>query len=346
MPPQLTRADSLREYFTGGTSDGSVQTNPQLSFGSFRSATEAASLGMVISTPIPNCTLVYAGGANPVGIGTLRAVDSAHLTWQPAGAALAGPPTGFTGLGDTNIVEADGAPGAYLRITAPGSFTPGTSGITLSYLADNVFSMDDVSVASAVTGISEYRATMVRNESASLVTAFQRWIATLATQQVSNVAQLTGSGAGTITTSGSFLDWPSTGWCRIETAGGTLKEVVYYSAKTIDSLTVPAAGRARLGTSAAAGTNTDKVYSVPGIAIAIDPFGVQASGTSIQLIAGSTTAPAGVTWNIGITAATGLQIGNLGVSQQVGLWMWREIPPGAISTPSVLNKTLDSFQAF
>src|ERR1035438_8718261 len=118
MPAQYTRADSLREYFTGGVSDGSAQTNSQLCFGGFRSATEALSLGMVISTPLTNVSPLYAGGANLAGVGLLKAIDSNHLTWRCPGSLQDGPPTSFLGTGDTQVVEAANAPGAYLRITA------------------------------------------------------------------------------------------------------------------------------------------------------------------------------------------------------------------------------------
>lgn len=346
MPAQFTRADSLRERFTGATSDLGVQGNPQLCFGNFASSTEATSLGMVIGTPLANVSPLYAGGANLAGVGILKAVDSNHLTWRCPGATQDGPPTSFLGTGDTQIVEAFNAPGAYLRVLASGPFTSGQSNITLSYLADNVFSMDDVSVANALAGISEYRATMVRNEAVSAVIGFQRWIATLGTQQVSDNTQLAGTGTGTIGTSGDFTTWPPTGWCRIETLTGTLREIVYYTARALNTLTIPAVGRARLGTTSSAGLGTDKIYPVPGIAIAEDPLGVQVFGTNIQTIASSTTGPVGVAWNLGILPATGLQIGNMNPSTQVGIWMWREIPPGAVSSPQVLNKVLDSFAAF
>ena len=348
MPGQYQRADSLREYLTGAVSDGGVQGNSQLAFGNFRSSTEATSLGLVIGTPLTNVSPLYAGGANLAGVGLLKAIDSHHLTWRYPGATQDGPPTSFLGTGDTQIVEAFNAPGAYLRVLASGAFTPGQSSITLSYLADNVFSMDDVNVANALAGISEYRATMVRNEAASAVIGFQRWIATLGTQRVSDNTQLAGTGAGTIGSSAvsAFQDWPASGWCRIESLSGTLKEVVYYTAKSINTLTIPAVGRARLGTTSTAGVNTDKIYPVPGIAIAIDPLGVQVFGTSIQTIGSSTTGPTGVTWNLGILPATGLQIGDMGTSTQVGIWMWREIPPGAVSTPQALTMVQDSFAAF
>lgn len=346
MSAVLTRADSLRSYLTGAASDGGVQTNPSNSLGHYRSATEAISLGMVITSAISGVTVQFAGGANPVGAGTLTAVDANNLTWKPFGAASAGPPTTFSGTGDLEIVEALGAAGQYLRISGTTPFVPGSSTVTLSYVPNNQFGFDNVLAADAAAGISHYRASMVRNEAANQVTVFQRWIALLGTQRTSNSGWLGASGAGSIVTSGSFSDWPASGWCQVRNSGGTLKEVVYYTSRTNTSLTVLAAGRALLGTTSVVGTLTDVVYPVPGIALAIDTAGVQAFGTSIQTIANAITAPTSVTWNLGITASGGLQIGSLNVSEQVGIWEWRQIPPGAISTPAAINKTWDAFTAF
>jgi hypothetical protein len=346
MVALFSHADALREYLTGAVGDGAAQVNPALSLGGYRSATEAVSLGISISSPISGVLILYAGGGNPVGAGTLIAVDANHLTWQPAGAANAGPPCNFSGINDVEVVEGP-TPGQYLRVQATTPLIPGQSTITLSYLADNVFSLIDVPIAAAQTGINEYRATMVRNESSNPVTAFQRWIGTLGTQQISNNGQLSGAGGpGTIITSGSFSSWPNQGWCQIQTAGGLLKEVVYYSARTNTQLTVPGNGREQLGTSFAAGLSTDLIIPVPPVAIGIDPTGAQAFGTSIQQVGAATSAPGGVFWSMGVTAASGLQIGTLLPAQQVGIWIWRQMPAGVIATPQALVQYQDSFNAY
>jgi hypothetical protein len=344
VPAQYTRADSLREYLTGASSDGGSQSNPLLSLGNYRSATEALSLGITIINPITGVIVQYAGGANPIGNGILTAIDTSHLTWQPSTATSPGAPAGFTGSADTEIVEADGSPGQYLRITGTTPFSIGVSTVSLSYLADNVFGFDDITIANAASGLNEYRATMIRNEGTGSISSFQRWIATLGTSQTSNIAVLSSSGSGIISTSGSFATWPASGWCQIQTSTGTLKEVVYYTARTLTSLTVSTRGM--LGTTATSGAITDSIFPCPGVSIAVDPTGVQSFGADIQSVANANTAPTGVTWNLGLTQSSGLQIGTLAVDQQVGIWMWRQIPPGAVSTPQAVTRLLDSFNAF
>jgi hypothetical protein len=342
---RFSHADALSEWLTGATGDGFAQSNPNLSLGGHRSSTEAASLGITIGSPISGVSVLYAGGANPVGQGVLAAVDPFSLTWQPLGASTAGPPAVFASGTSIQVVEALNAPGQYLRVQGTTPFVVGQQTVTLAYLANNIFGMDNVSIANAIAGISEYRATILRNESSQPISAFQRYVATLGTPQTSNVTFLGASGSGTITTTGSFATWPTTGWCQIRNAGGTLKEIVYYTARTNTVLTIPAAGRAALFTTPQTGASTDLLYPVPGVAIGLDPAGVQSFGAAIQLIPG-TSAPAGVTWNAEVTAAGGLQVAALNPGQQFGVWLWRQIVGGTIATPLALTELLDSFNAF
>lgn len=343
MSNQYTHADILREWLTGAASDGAAQTSPNLSFGNYRSATEVGTLGIYIVNAIPNVYVLFAGGANPLGTGQLIALDSQTLVWQPASYLGPGPAMVFSGSNDVEIVEAFGNPAAYLRVQATPPFTPTTSFITLSVEYNNLYAMDDVSIADATAGISEYRAGMLRNEGTASIGSLQRYLALLGTPQLSNTTQLGASGSGTLVTTGSFADWPLAGWCRIQTSGGAWRETVYYTSRTGTVLTVLAAGRALFGTSAAAGASTDTLQPIPGFAIAIDTAGVQASGSAIQTIANGTTAPTSVTWNQGVSPSTGLQIGSLGTSKEVGIWYWRQLPAGAIATPQALGSFMDQF---
>jgi hypothetical protein len=343
---QYTRADSLREYLTGATSDGGAQASPAASLGGYRSSTEALSLGILITGILPGTAVQYAGGANPIGAGILTALDTNHLAWQPAGATQQGPPAFFVSTGDVKVVEAYGAPGQYLRVQGTLPFTPGACGVVLSYLVDNFFGFDDVTITQAAGGFSEYRATVVRNQSTSAIGNFQRWVALLGTPQTPNVGSLPASGAGILSTNGTFIDWPTTGWCRIATSSGSLREIVYYNARTNTALTVPAAGRALLGSSSSAGAATDVISPVPGVALGVDPTGVIPFGTAIQTIANANTPPTGVTWATGITPATGAQIGAMAVNYQVGIWAWRQMPAGAVSTPQAVTLFNDNFNAF
>lgn len=343
MPAEKTRADSIREYLTGATSDGGTQTDPDAALGNFRSSTEAESMSISVADAISGITIDYAGGGNELGDGTLYAADADTLQWKcsgedyGAGVAIAN--------GETKIVETDGMPGAFLRVsrTSAAALT-GTSTVTLTQKLNNVFALDDVSSSEAESGDSEYRATMLVNESTASIASLKRWIGTLGTSQISDSTQLGASGAGTIVTTGSFSDWPEQGWCHIKNGSAT-REIVYYSERTTTTLTVPATGRERLGTTAAAGSASDTIHAVPGIAIAIDTDGVTSGGAAIQTIANENTAPTSVTWDTGITEDTGLSIGDMDSGEQVGIWIWREIPEDAVATTEAVVIIQDSFDA-
>lgn len=345
MPALYAHADSLREYLTGAGSDGGAQSDPNLSLGNYRSSTEAVSLGILLINALTNVTVLYAGGANPPGPGTLTALDANTLVWQPHGASGPGPAASFSGMGVYGVVEAAGAPGQYLRVQVTTPLTPGVCTVVLSTLMDNCFGLDDISIAEAAAGESAYRASMIRNESSGTVLNLQRCLSLLGTAQVSDSDHLGGSGSGMINTSGSFGDWPETGWCQVRSSGGALKEVVYYSAKTNTQLTVSSVGRGLLGTSPTAGLSTDTVSPTPGVAIGVDPLGIQNFGMAIQTVANENTAPVGVTWNLELTAALGLQIGDMAVNKEVGVWIWRQVPAGILATPSMLTKFQSFFSA-
>lgn len=346
MPNAMTRADSLREYLSGAGSAGGVQTDPNAALGNFRSSTEATSMGISITSAIANITVDYASGGNAVGAGSLDCTGTSTIRWKDAGGSY-GSEVSITN-GETKILEASGRPGAYVRIsrTSATNLVTGTATVTLAQQLNNVFGFDDVTSAEATAGDTEYRATIVKNVASGSVTSFKRWIGILGTQRISASAQLGASGSGTITiSSGDFSDWPDTGYCHIRTSGGTTREIVYYTSRTSTSLTVPAAGRALLGTSAAAGQTTDLLDAVPGMAIGIDTVGAQASGSSIQTISDENTAPTSVTFSVGLTAATGLNIGTLTAGQEVGIWVKRHVPAGAISTTVAQALFQDSFDA-
>lgn len=347
MPAQYTRADALREYLTGGGSDGAVQIDPDLSLGNFRSSIEAISRGIYVNRPINNVKILYAGGQNPTGVGNLIVTDSNDLAWQPPGASSPGLQVNWpSNVNLTQIVEALGNSGQYLRINATAPFDFGNCQVTLTDIYNGIFGFDTCTPAEATAGSSNYRATILHNEGIGSIISLQRYIGQLGTQQVSNSGGLPASGSGTITTTGSFADWPKIGYCQVQNSGGTLKELVYYSSRTNTALTVPASGRSMLGTTNTAGNASDLVYAVPGVAIGIDSAGVQASGSSIQTVANQTTAPAGITWNLGLTPATGLQFATIGVGQLVGVWFWRQVPAGVVATPVMANSFLDSFKTF
>ena len=345
MPDQNTRADSLRAYLTGAAADGGAQADHNAALGNFRSSTEVAVLGTVIASPIANVTVLYVAGSNGTGDGFLAATGTDTLAWTPPGGTQ-GPAVTILN-GETKILEGGGTGGAnkYVRVTrTTAAALSGTATVTLAEVLNNVYGFDNVSSAEASAGDNEYRCVCVKNGSTVTVAGLKVSIATLGTQRISDGGQLGASGAGTITTTGSFADWPSSGWCHVKTNAGATREIVYYSSRTNTQLTVPAAGRAQLGTTAAAGASTDSLDAVPGMRIAHQAPSSQPSG-NVQTIANENTAPTGVTWNTGVTAATGLQIGDLAAGNIAFVWMHRAIPAGAVAEATVKRMLNFDFDA-
>ena len=344
MPAEKTRADSIREYLTGANSDGGEQIDAVASLGGYRSATLAKSFDFVVTSAISGITIDFVGGGNIPGVGTLEAVDSNTLQWKCLGESFG------TGVpiynGETKIVETANLPGAFIRISRTSSANlSGSAIVTLTEKMNNVFGFDDVLSSEADAGSTEYRATIIVNESVATVGSLKRWIGTLATSVTSDAAVLPANGGGTIETTGSFADWPESGFCHILNAASETREIVYFSSRSDTGLTIPASGRALLGTTASGGNTTDTIHCVPGIAIAIDDNAVTDGGTAIQSVANETAAPTGLTWNTSIQPQTGLDIGAMESGQQVGFWMKREVPPGAVATTKSSVLILNSFDA-
>lgn len=341
MPDEKTRADSVRLYLTGAGSNGGAQTDPDAALGNYRSSTLLVFFDVDVTNPIANVTIAHVSGANGEGSGTITAATTGSLTWTPPG-GTAGPAVAIAD-GETKILEGGGAPGKFVRVSRTSATDlAGAATLDLTYKFNDLIGFDDVDAAEAAAGDVEYRALMLKNEAAATVKNTKVYINLLGTSQVSGSAQLGASGAGTITLStGTFGDWPASGFCRIETNAAALREIVYYSSRTSTSLTVPSAGRGLLGTSAAAGASTDVVKAVPGIRIAKEAPVADA----IQTIADENTAPTGVTWGTPVTKATGTSIGDLATTALYGLWIERVVTVGAISEAEVLQSLAIAFDA-
>lgn len=340
MTAPFTNADSLREYLTGAGSVGAHQPSQSASIGGYRSSVDAHSSSVKIDYPIPGVKIELAC-CDTDQIGFLETVGNSGIRWTHYGDATGSNVSEFT-PGDIRILESTNK-NNFLRVKGNPPFPEGAvSYIFLKRMMNNVFGFSNVPDADATSGKNYYRATILKNVSASTIYNLKRCIMELGTWVFSDQTQLGASGAGTIKTGGNFTDWPATGWCRIVKADGSLREIVYYSSRTSDTLTVPSAGRHRLGSSAAAGAVTDSIHAVPGIAIALDTTGIQTDGATILTIANENTAPAGVTWNTGISPSAGLTVGPLYPGKAIGIWMWREIPAGAIysaRSTNLLNTT-------
>jgi hypothetical protein len=167
----------LNIYFTGVTTDGDTQSDPNASLGGKRSGTILESISA--SAPV-NVTGVAIDEV-PASSGT----GSATLAFTATGATLA-----YTAPGDTAgaavDVSTDGTyeiysndSTKYMIVTVVAASLPGTDKsdtITLSSVAENLF--DSVGSGEAQAGSTEYRAVMVKNDSAAAMNSMVVWIET------------------------------------------------------------------------------------------------------------------------------------------------------------------------
>lgn len=338
LPPRyLPRyGDTLRVYLSGAASDGASQADPDQSLGGFRAAEEASRVGVLFVTPLAGVEILQASrsnGAASLGVpavGNLFADTDGSLAYAGPGGS-AGDPVSLPALGAPVVLRDGSDPSKWLRVqrTAAGGLV-GLGQLEFHDQLGNAFGMREAAEAESAAGGNRYRAVFLRP--VERVTGIKLYLPTLGPAAVSTAAQLAGSGAGTVQgASFCFEGWPLQGWARIENAG-VLREIVYYTSRTADALTVPAAGRGLLGSSAAAGAATDVIYPVPGCRIAYEAASPLAEG-SVQTIASESTAPTGLTWSTARTAASGLAVGTLTAKQQVALWIHRELPAGAAATP-------------
>ncbi len=113
MPPINQRADSLRIYLTGAASDGAAQSDPALSLGNYRSATQAGSLGYLLTRAIPGVRIDFIAAANGTGDGTLAAVGG-QLSWTAPNGSGGGMVTIANGA--SAILESGSAPQKFIRV--------------------------------------------------------------------------------------------------------------------------------------------------------------------------------------------------------------------------------------
>lgn len=337
MPDQKTHADSIRLYNTGASAHAAAQTDPNTSLGKFLSGTEIQCMSISRSNNIANVSVDYAARENGEGGGTLTASGADELRWTPPGGTQG--PAVTIANGETKILEGGGGElQKYLRVSRTSATAlSGTDTITLSKVLNNAVGFDNVSSAEQAAGDTEYRCIGLKNESGSSVENVKAYIKTLGSTQTTDGGQLGAAGAGTVITTGNMdaaTAWPASGFAHIKTSGGATREIVYYTSRTATTLTVPAAGRGLLGTSAAAGGATDTMVPVPGVRIAKEAPTSQPNGQFTDKTgAGEGSAPA-LTFNNGITSATGESIGTLATTYIQGIWIERKVVAGATAQAS------------
>ena len=164
-------------YLTGAATEGDPQTDPNGSLGGRRSGTILQSL--TASAPVNVTGVVIDDVPAQSGAG------AATLAFTFAGTTLA-----YTAPGDTAgvavSVSADGTyelysndTAKYMIVTVTSASLPAadqSDAITLANIAEGLF--DSVSSAEAAAGDTEYRAVMLKNESAYTMYAAKVWIET------------------------------------------------------------------------------------------------------------------------------------------------------------------------
>ncbi|MCW8129631.1 MAG: hypothetical protein KIS92_04525 [Planctomycetota bacterium] len=342
MPEIHTRADSLRVYLSGAASDGGAQASPAAALGNYRGSTLAQWLGILGG--LENVSILFASGLNGSGEGALQSDGEGNLRWTAPGGTSPGSYVAV-GNGETKILEDRADRGKFLVVGRSGSAPAAqTRTIVLTDVFNNLW--NNVPEAESAAGADAYRGLILKNESEDALSDLILWIGTLGASKVSAGAQLGGSGSGTLGLGGSnkFHGWPRSGFVRIEDSGGTLREIAYYASRTDTQLAVPAAGRGLLGTSADAGASDDLIYPVPGLRIGVEAPSAQPDGY-IQTIADENTEPAGISWETGITAETGLVVGSLAAGEILGLWVHRAVIAGHAAAGSVRGKLKWTFGA-
>lgn len=342
MPAPMTRADSLRLYWTGASFDGATAGDAAQSRGRFRSSRRID--GMQVEGSLSGVVIEFVSASNRAGTGTIVPVGATAVRWTPPG-GVAGAVEEIA-IGQTRLVEGGGAEGMHQyvivrRIEANASGEPVS--LVLSDSRDDVFSMGDVSAATAQVGEDDYRLVCIRNESSQIIREIRLWHETLGPSVISDVTPLEADGPGVIVTSQSMSSWPVSGYCQVRRADGTLREIVYYTTRSDAELAIAGAGRGLLGTEPSPGAEDDVIVPVSGVRIAREDPSAQPAG-SFQEITPPHSAPVAVTWVAPITQSSALELGMLGPGQIVGVWIHRQIPPGAVANPSMPVRLHRSFE--
>lgn len=344
MPPANTGVDALELRHTGATSDEGTQTDPNLCFGNYIAASVINTIGPTAATFNLGAqfTVMQTHEQNGEGTGVFTAHDASSVKWTPPGGTV-GQPVPIAN-GETKLIEGtDKNKAMRIRRDNATSLT-GSANVELVELSPNALSFDDVSDTERVGGDNEYRCWGVKNVSGSEIKSLTVRLRTLGTQRTSDTTVLPASGLGTIVTSGSFADWPDTGWVLIRTSGGSVREICYYWLRTDDTLTIAATGRGALGTTAAAGDTTDTVDAIPGLRIDAEAPSAQPSGNA-QTIADESTEPTGRTWVVPVTDAEVETIGDLAAGYIYFIWAHREIIAGSTGQANIRNALRFEFEA-
>lgn len=305
MATARTKSDALGYYASSPAGLGGIRADFEL-----------YPLDAIVSTPIGPIVVQSISPANGTGTGVIRAASTTTLAYTAPGDTEGTPVT--VSANSAALLES-GTASKSVRVYRDSVYNPAVLGGSMSL--NIIRRYNDIVAGPNATeaGGDYYGCLYLRNHSDAAITSVTVTPAVLGTQRTSDGTQLSGGGAGTITTTGSLADWPTSGWCHIRTNAPATREIVYYTSRTSTSLTVPAAGRGLLGTSAAAGASTDTITPVAGIRLWLET----PSGGAVQEIANHTTEPTGAAW------ATSATVASLAAGDERGLWIHRDIPTDA-----------------
>lgn len=139
--------------------------------------------------------------------------------------------------------------------------------------------------------------------------------------------------------------WPSSGFVRITTSSGALREICYYSSRSDVALTIPEAGRGLFDTMPDDGDATDSIQSVPGIRVGIEAPSSQPAG-DFSKIADRIEAPGGtIDWTTATHYADGVEIGDMDAGDIYGVWIERACVAGTTPAVRVIQGVGLSFDA-
>jgi hypothetical protein len=329
MADGFVGADAVGLYWTGSdASDG------------LRHAEAVVRRPALFFQDIPNVIVEQVAGRTAIGQGIIQATDADTLAYRAPGDSVYGAGVAVA-AGETKVLEGD-TDGTWVRVTRINSENMGGF-MTVDTQPSRAVTVPESGRAS---GFTLFRQFILHNHSLLSVENLKVYVGTLGDSGVSDGGQLSASGAGSVVTTGDLdaLGWPAQGWCRIETSGGTLREIVFYTSRTATTLTVPAAGRALLGSTAAAGASDDVIYPVPGMRVATeaaDAEGTIQAASGTEIVSGLWSGvPSGVVPTSGITAGTGASGGTVGAMGNCGVWVTLEFPVDIVSGTTGLEYVL------
>lgn len=348
-------ADILEMYHLGAGSHNVAQTDPDISFGAFRSSTRAHSLGFIILNGIPNVNVIVVSGNNGIGAGSISATGTGSLAWTAPGSTTQGTPVAIAN-GETKVLKDGQDVDKFVIVdrTSATDFDPSAMTVLTQDIFNNVFGKDNWIDAEQDVGDTEYRAVGLLNDSASETFTLKIFLGQLGTAAIVDASGYGAAGAVNIDAKAGtdFDDWPDSGAIKNTDTG----EVMYYASRTDSRAVVAASGRDIWSdvSGGAAGSLDDTILSIPVMQLAYSiPFG-QPTGTfqspadeGTDPIPGYGIMPYGTgPYGDGVsvfgtpTSESDAAVVTIafGTSEQYALWMKYQVVAGATAEPSVKAK--------